>query len=397
MQKKENLARIIFHIDMNQFFCSVAQILDPSLKGTAFAIGRENTTKGVLSTASYEARKYGIHSAMATSEAYKLLPSLRVISIDYKYYKYYHYKFIDVVKEYTDQIEVASIDEVYADMTEISKKIHPTIIAKEIQLKLLKEYKLPCSIGIAPTLFLAKMASDLKKPLGLTILRKKDIKDILYPLSVKEIFGIGKKTYPRLIENNINTIADFMNPDNKELILKLIGSNTYNYAYNSLTGNSSNKVDPDRWSDSQSISEVRTYDQPKGSLDEALYEIRLIFKEVYNKMKKQSYYTKTVNITLRDTIFKTITRQKTLDEYTDDYYLLLDETLDLVEENFEDKEYRLLGCGLSNLVSPENLPKEYNLFTILTDDEKLNNIDNLMEELQSKYGKKALFWNKTSK
>ena len=98
MEKNKNEVRIIFHIDMNAYFCSVAEILDPSLRGKAFAIGREGTTKGVLSTASYEARKYGIHSAMPTIEAYKKLPSLLVIHIDYKHYVDYHYKFVNLIK-----------------------------------------------------------------------------------------------------------------------------------------------------------------------------------------------------------------------------------------------------------------------------------------------------------
>ena len=219
MIKKENHVRIIFHIDMNAYFCSVACILYPSLRGEAFAIGRENTYKGVISTASYEARALGIHAAMPISEAYKIKPDLKVISIDYKYYQDYHNKFVNIIKEYSNLIEVASIDELYADMTDISKSKHPIVLAKEIQLRLLKELGLSCSIGIAPTLFLAKMASDIKKPLGITVIRKKDVKDILYPLSVKEIFGIGKKTYPKLINGGINTIAEFMMPENKDRII----------------------------------------------------------------------------------------------------------------------------------------------------------------------------------
>ncbi len=224
---KNYKGRIIFHIDMNAYFCSVHCKLNPTLRGKAFAVGREGTYKGVLSTASYEARKLGIHSAMPIIEAYKILPTLLVVNSNYEEYKKYHYLFVNIIREYTNLIEVASIDELYADMTEISEKIHPVVLAKEIQLRLLRELDLPCSIGIAPTLFLAKMASDMKKPLGLTVLRKREIKEKLYPLSVKDIFGIGKKTYPKLIDAGINTIEDFMNPENEELIIKLIGNNSY--------------------------------------------------------------------------------------------------------------------------------------------------------------------------
>ena len=203
---KNNNAKIIFHIDMNMFFCSVAVINNPSLKGKAFAIGRENSMKGVISTASYEARKHGIHSAMPLVEAYRLLPSLIVVNPKFEEYRKYHNYFINLIKEYTNIIEVASIDEVYCDMSEISKRRNPIELAKEIQLRLVKEYHLPSSIGIAPTLFLAKMASDIKKPLGITVLRIREIDKILYELPVGDIYGIGKKTEPRLVKKGIEKI-----------------------------------------------------------------------------------------------------------------------------------------------------------------------------------------------
>ena len=391
MKNSENHARIIFHIDMNQFFCSVACILDPSLRGKPFAIGRENTTRGVLSTASYEARKYGIHSAMSQMEAYEKLPSLLVIHLDYSHYIEYHNKFINLIREYTKLIEVASIDEVYADVTEISKVKHPIVLAKEIQKRLLVELNLPSSIGIAPTLFLAKMASDIKKPLGLTVLRKRDIETILYPMDVSSIYGIGKKTYPKLKENGINTIGEFMDINNKDKVLSLIGENTYNYAYNALTGNSSNKVDPQRYDSASSISESQTYDVHKESIDDILYEMRKMTRSIHARMTKYNYLTKTITITLRDSSFKTITRQKSLNEYTDDLYYINQIVAELLEENFEEKSYRLVGVGLSNLIDKNSLPKEYNLFSFDDVDSKEEEINNLIKEFQSKFGKKALY------
>lgn len=391
MLKKENQAKIIFHIDMNAFFCSVACILNPSLRGKPFAIGRENTYKGVISTASYEARAFGIHSAMPLSEAYRIKPDLMVVRIDYSHYVEYHHKFIQLISQYTNLIEVASIDEVYADMTEASKFKHPIVLAKEIQVRLLKEYGLPCSIGIAPTLFLAKMASEMKKPLGVTVLRKRDKETMLYPLSVKEIYGIGKRTYPKLIENGINTIEDFMKPENKNLILSIIGENQYTGVVRRIEGKSTNEVDPNRYSESSSISTSATYDVLLTSEAEILYELRKMTREIYNKMLKDGYYTKTVTITLRDSDFNTITRQKTLDEYTKDFLTIFDLVSELLEENMEEKAYRLIGVGVSNLVSEADLPKEYNLFTIEDINEKKETLDKLITEFQKKYGKKTLY------
>ncbi len=397
MLKKENQVKIIFHIDMNAFFCSVACILNPFLRGKPFAIGRENSYKGVVSTASYEARAYGIHSAMPLSVAYKLKPDLMVVSVDYKYYQYYHNKFVELIKKYTNIIEVASIDEVYADMTEASLSKHPLVIAKEIQARLLKEYNLSCSIGIAPTLFLAKMASDIKKPLGVTVLRKRDIEKILYPLSVKEIYGIGKKTYPKLIENGINTIGDFMNEGNFYKIVNLIGENQFYSSYNNLKGLSSNIVNPNRYSESNSISTSMTYDIALISEAEILYELRKMTREIHSKMIHDGYFTKTISIVLRDTDFQTISRQKTLDAYTDDFLIIFETVQELLEENFLDKGYRLIGVGLNNLVDKDHIPKEYNLFNVLNYDQREDIINNLINNFQSKYGEKVLFKKKFTK
>lgn len=390
----QNNAKIILHIDMNAFFCSVACLLNPSLRGKVFAIGRENSYRGVISSASYEARAKGIHAAMSQIDAYNLVPDLIIVHLDYSYYQLYHNKFVAVLKQYSKLVEVASIDEAYVDITEASIQKHPLIIAKEIQTRILKEIGLSCSIGIAPTLFLAKMASDMKKPLGITVLRKREVKELLYPLSVADIFGIGKKTYPVLIDNNIKTIGDFLNPLNKSKVIKLVGDNTYNYVVNHVLGNSSNIVNPNRYSDYESISTSQTFDRVIASESEALYELRKMTREIVNKMDSKNYYTKTITITLRDITFKTINRSKSLDDYTNDYNMIYDVVVDLLEENFNDGNYRLLGVGLSNLKDLKDLPKPYNLFTIENYDDRKEKINAMIKEYQEKYGEKALFQNK---
>ncbi len=378
---------------MNAFFCSVACLRNPALRGKVFAIGRENSYRGVISSASYEARAYGIHSAMSLKEAYSLVPDLIVVSLDYSYYTYYHHRFLEIIRQYSTLVEVASIDEAYVDITEISKVRHPLVVAKEIQKRILKEVGLSCSIGIAPTLFLAKMASDMKKPLGITVVRKRDVEDKLYPLSVADIYGIGKKTYPILIDHGIKTIADFMNPQHKEKIIELIGDTSYSYVYHHVLGNSSNVVDPNRRSESESISTSQTFDRIINSQIEVLYELRKMTREMVQKLKKDHYYTKTISITLRNTDFKTITRSKSID-YTDDFDIIYDIVVDLVEEHYHDESLRLLGVGLSNLKHQHALPKEYNLFTIPYASEKQLAIDHIIEEYQKKYGENALFQKK---
>lgn len=389
MLNNNNKAKIIFHIDMNMFFCSVAVIKNPLLKGKAFAIGRENTYKGVLSTASYEARKYGIHSAMPTVEAYRILPSLIVINSDFKLYQEYHKKFVNLLKEYSSIIEVASIDEAYIDVTELSQKRHAMDIAKEIQYRLIKEHKLPCSIGIAPTLFLAKMASDIKKPMGITVIRKREIEEIVYPLPIKDVYGIGKKTYPRLIDGGIKTIEDFMDFKNKELILGLIGEKMYMGSYNAILGNSSNVVKPDRYKENDSISTSVTFDNYLNNSEDILIELRALAKKVHYRVTSDDYYTKNVSITLRDSNFKTITRSKSI-EYTNDLYEILSVVESLLEDNYLGEEIRLVGVACNNLVKERDIVEEWNLFTYQTILEKQRNINSLVSGFQDKFGKDVI-------
>ncbi len=379
---------------MNAFFCSVACLLNPALRGTVFAVGRENSYRGVITSASYEARALGIHAAMSQREAYDLVPNLKIVSLDYTIYKEYHQRFVAILNQYSSLVEVASIDEAYLDITELSKKRHPLVIAKEIQARILKEVGLSCSIGIAPTLFLAKMASDMKKPLGLIVLRKRDVEEKLYPLSVADIFGIGKKTYPILMEQGILTIGDFMNPNHKEKIIELIGNHSYQYVVSHVLGHSSNVVDPNRYQNSDSISTSQTFDRVISSPIEVLYELRKMTKEIIMKGNKSDYYYKTVSITLRQTDFKTTTRSRSLNDYHNDFDTAFEVVVDLVDEHYHGEDLRLLGVGISNLKSKNEIPQEYNLFTIDQIDEKKEVIERIIKHYQAKYGENALFQKK---
>lgn len=393
MELQKNV-KIILHVDMNAFFCSVACLLNPSLRGQVFAVGRENSYRGVITSASYEARALGIRAAMSQKEAYDLVPNLHIVSIDMPTIKKYHHQFVAILQQYSSLVEVASVDEAFLDITELSAQRHPLVIAKEIQARILKEVGLSCSIGIAPTLYLAKMASDLKKPLGISVLRKRDVQKILYPLPVSDIYGIGKKTYPILLSNQILTISDFMDPQNKEKIIKLIGQTSYEYATTHLVGNSTNIVDPYRHSQSESISTSKTFERIVSTDTDVLYELRKMIRSLLIRMNKKKYYGKTITITMRNIDFKTINRSKTLDTYINDYQSIYDVVIELVEEHYHGEELRLLGVGISNLLPEEKIPREYNLFTIEDYDHRQEKINQMIQDFQKKYGKNALFQNK---
>ena len=187
------MSKIIMHIDLNAFYATAETIKDPSLVGKPLIIAG-SSRRGIVSTASYEARKYGIRSAMPTYMALKLCPDVVIRGVDFALYQKLSNEFFSYIKRYTNIIEIASIDECYADMTECMKDVKdPYKFLEELMDLLYRETKLKCSIGLAPTKFLAKMGSDYKKPMGITIIRRKDIKKILWPLPIKDMNGIGKK------------------------------------------------------------------------------------------------------------------------------------------------------------------------------------------------------------
>ena len=204
------MSKIILHVDLNKFFVRCEELKNPYIVGKPVVVGGDGR-KGIVSTCSYEARKYGIHSGMPTFQAKMLCKDLIIIGGDYKYYELMSKEFINYVKKRVDVVEQISIDECYCDITETYKKLKKKdIIAflTDFQKGLFEQTKLNCSIGVASTKFLAKMGSDYKKPNGITIIRKKDIPEIIFPLKIDSYYGIGKKTAPRLAQLGYETIGE---------------------------------------------------------------------------------------------------------------------------------------------------------------------------------------------
>jgi DNA polymerase-4 len=359
----KNNVKIIFHIDLNAFFCSCAVIKEPYLKDKVFVVGGSSISRrGVVSTSNYLARKYGIHSAMSMNDAFRLYPKLLVVPTDFKLYRKYSRIFFEYLKSYSDLILPGSIDEAYVDMTEASKTKHPMDLAKEIQQGLYEKHQLPCSIGIAPTLFLAKMASDMKKPMGITVLRKKDIVNKLFNLPIKDMFGIGKKTYPKLMELGVMTIGDFTKDIHKEKILSLMSEQSYQSYLEHILGKSSDVIDPDKYGIAKSISNETTFNYPMDEYDAVFEMIEEQLKTSYQRLIKEELVCRTVGIRLRDTDFNTITRSITFDEYTDDYDMIHDQILNLFDKHYKNQPIRLAGASLSQLLLKKDLKIDITLF-----------------------------------
>jgi DNA polymerase-4 len=235
------------------------------------------------------------------------------------------------------------------------------------------------------------MASDIKKPLGITVIRKRDSLSILGPLSVKDIFGIGKKTYPLLIQNNIFTISDFFEEENKDLIISLIGNNSYQYVIDHVLGNSSNVVEPNRYAKSESISTSVTFDNHLSNSAQLLLELRRQTRELVSKIVNKDVMTKTITITLRNSEFKTLNRSKSI-KYTDDFYDLFEVVSDLFEANYNEGEsIRLVGVSFSNLKNKEEVLKEdYNLFTYQSFIERQERVKATLNDIKQRYGNDSI-------
>lgn len=361
------MSKIIMHIDLNCFFARAQVIKEPELEGKPLIIAG-TSRRGIVSTASYEARKFGINSAMPTYMALKLCPNVIIRNPDFNLYHDLSQKFFNYVKKYTEIIEIASIDECYADMTECMKDCKdPIAFLKKLQDDLFNETKLMCSIGLAPTKFLAKMASDMKKPMGITIIRRKDIQKLLWPLPIKDMFGIGKKTYPKLEKINIKTIGDFA-LDNQDETKKILGKFYYvlkDWAY----GKGSDEVITEA-SDPKSIGNSTTFLFDTDDYDEIRSMIYQESLDVSKRAEKENKIGYTITLNIKDSDFKMMSKSETIQVPTNSVEDIYNNALKLYDTYFVNKLIRLVGVTLSNLISKKEFHVQMSFFDIEMHKEK---------------------------
>lgn len=377
------MSKIIMHIDLNCFFARAQVIKEPELEGKPLIIAG-TTRRGIVSTASYEARKFGINSAMPTYMALRLCPNVIIRNCDFNLYHELSQKFFSYIKKYTDIIEIASIDECYADMTEVMKDCKdPVAFLKNLQDNLFQETKLMCSIGLAPTKFLAKMASDIKKPMGITIIRRKDIKNILWPLPIKDMFGIGKKTYPKLEKIGIKTIGDFA-LDQQEETKKILGKFYYvlkDWAY----GKGSDEVIVEA-NDPKSIGNSSTFLFDTDDYEEIRSMIYQESLDVSKRAEKENKIGYTITIVIKDSDFKTTSKSETIQVPTNSVEDIYNTALKLYDNYFVNKMIRLVGVTLSNLIDKKEFFVQMSFFDMEMHKEKCAT-KILINELNNKYRK----------
>ena len=354
------MSRVYFHIDLNAFFASCEELLDPSLKGKPLVVGGKSR-RSVISTANYEARKYGIHSAMPMQQAEKLCKDLVIVNGHYAFYSDMSHQFMQIIHSYTDLGEKASIDECYADMTDvICRYPKPLDVAFEIQRRVLEETGLRCSIGIGPNMFLAKMASDMKKPMGITVLRIRDVPEKMWPLPIKEMQGIGKRTVPLMEDLNIHTIKDLATYQDLNALKPVLGKNIESMIKRA-NGYDDRTLMTDYDSKSMGISEtlledVTDYDELRGL-------IRTLCRHLSKRLKEahKAGYHVSMRICYYD--FRNANKSKKLSApiwTSDDLFV---QAMILFDSSYEEEEaVRLIGVSVSDFASEEFLTKQVSLF-----------------------------------
>lgn len=367
------MARVLFHIDLNAFFANAEILKNSSYDDVALVVG-SMSRRGVVCTASYKAREYGIHSAMPIQQALHLCPHLIVVPVDFEWYEKLSEQFFNYVRKYTPYVEPVSIDECFADVTEVIKNYpRPLDLAWQIQKGIKEELGLTCSIGVAPNRFLAKMASDMRKPMGITILRKQEISKKLWPLPIEEMWGIGKKTAPILRKNKIETIGDLANPQNEALALSILGKSGIHRIENAR-GNDSNKLS--FTTTIQSISQSTTMSKDIEDYDEVKNVLKRLSYELSLRCKEENVQGKTISLSIRYFDFSTIVRSYTMENPISNMEPILEHALYLFDKNhINSQPIRHLGISLGSLIDSKRTIEQISFF----EPQKINNKDILNE------------------
>lgn len=339
--------RKIIHVDMDAFYASVEQMDHPELKGKPLAVGGSEK-RGVVSAASYEARKYGVRSAMSGVQAKRNCPDLIFVRPRFDRYNEISKQIRNIFYDYTNKVEPLSLDEAYLDVTE-NKKGNPsaTLIANEIRERIFKEVGLTASAGISINKFIAKVASDFNKPNGQKTVGPEEVVAFLEELDIRKFYGVGKVTAEKMYQLGIFTGKD-LKSKTLEYLDEHFGKSGRFYYY-VVRGIHNSEVKSDRIR--KSLAAERTFNENLSSEIFMLEKLEHIAEEVAKRLNKGKVAGKTVTLKIKYSDFTLQTRSKTLPYYINDKSLILETAKDLLYQQKMNNSVRLLGISLSNLNS----------------------------------------------
>ena len=340
-----NPNRKIIHVDMDAFYASVEQMDNPSLRGKPLAVGG-NEIRGVVSAASYEARKFGVRSALSGALAKKYCPELIFVKPRFDRYKEISNKIRKIFYDYTDLVEPLSLDEAYLDVTQ-NKKGNPSasLIAQEIRLRILNEVGLTASAGISINKFVAKVASDYNKPNGQKKVPPDEVLTFLEELPIRKFYGVGKVTTEKMYQLGIFTGLDLKNKS-LEFLEKHFGKSG-NFYYKVVRGIHNSEVKSDRIT--KSVAAEHTFDENLSSEIFMEERLQIIANQLERRLKKYNIAGKTVTLKIKYSDFTQQTRSKTLPYFISDKALLMETARELLYQERMKDSVRLLGISLNNL------------------------------------------------
>ncbi len=379
--------RHILHVDMDAFFAAVEQREHPEFQGKPVIVGadpKEGKGRGVVSTCSYEARKFGIHSAMPIMHAYKRCPHGIYVPPNGKLYSQVSKDIFKIFYEFTDLIEPLSIDEAFLDIRGSIKLLGPPKkIGEKLKYRIYQDQALTASVGIAPNKFVAKIASDLDKPNGLVIVDEDKIESFLQPLPLKRMWGAGKKTIEKLNKDGIHTIGDLAKYP-RELLEKKYGKTGVHF-FKLARGIDDRSVVPEHTI--KSVSNEYTFDEDVFDIDLITKTLIRLSEKVAYRMRKQGLRGRTIHLKLRYEGFETITRNKTIDHQTANTETIHKIINELFHTNYNrDRKVRLLGVGVSGF--EQKSAQQLSLFEDgIREESKLDEVEDLVRK---KFGKNAI-------
>lgn len=381
------MGRVIFLVDMNAFFISCEMSVNPALKGKPAAVaGNPKNRSGIILAANYDARRYGVKTTMLIHEARRLCPGLVLVPPSHGLYDAKSREVMRILCRYSPVIQQNSIDEAWMDMTGSESLFgKPLEIAGKIMKDIQEELDLWCSIGISENKFLAKMASEMKKPQGITEVWEKDVPQKIWPLPVREMYGIGKQTERKLLDMAIYTIGDIAGC-HVDILYKTFGK------FGEELHRLANGIDPSPVTehpqhDSKSISRSTTLSRDIADLDCAKAVLLRLAEDVGAEARSYGFKGKTVSIVIKYGDFQSITRQKSIQPtyLTRDIYQI---GIKLLTENWNtNRPVRLLGIGLGNIdESPVEQVSIFETAELDTGNKKEEKLERAMDTIREKFG-----------
>jgi nucleotidyltransferase/DNA polymerase involved in DNA repair len=376
--------RAILHVDMDAFYASIEQLDDPRFRGKPVIVGadpKEGHGRGVVAACSYEARKFGVRSALPIGRAWKLCPGGVFVRPRMKRYVEVSGQIMEVLRQFTNLVEPLSIDEAFLDITgSIALFGAPVQIARAIKKQIREATGLTASAGVAPNKFLAKIASDLKKPDGLVVVEQMDVEAFLQDLPIARLWGVGPKTEDRLHEMGLHTIGAIRARPQEDMA-RALGSNLGVHLHQLASGHDDRPVVPN-W-EPKSISNETTFEEDTRDRELLVQTIRRLAESVGRRLRRENYRARKVTLKIRFEPFDTHTRQTSVKRPIDGDEEIARLALGLFDQFSLDRRVRLIGVGTGEIVRPGEEPAQMGLFD---EPKKESVIDRTVDKIRERFG-----------